>query len=695
MKSPVAALTSVLLLSACRDVDVRRTGAQDPPFDPGRAPLGPVRAVAVATDRTCAIDEAGSVLCWGLDLLSPDWGAANLAPVRVEGVDGATEIALSESYACATSASGIQCWGTVPWATLGAPKTSPELLANSSNARGLTVAQGRVCAIVGETSAGTNPGVVGRVRCWGTASDPEACFSGGQPATADGFDIPGVDDATTVQASGGATCFTRATGAPRCWIVGANEEPEAMVDLALPGATSLAISQSDGCYSAHALYCGVLPDGAVDCLEGLGTEVDEPVLHVYDGKPAAARVVWADPLAETTCVLTESGALRCGGADVLSADDVAFASSHACAIVGGDLRCWGSNEGGALGLGIPARRSEARPVAGLSDVVSLDAGADHTCATRDNGEVVCWGSNAAAQRGWTSSPVEATYHPRWAWYADEVSELPRAVDGVSPASGVFAEQYRTCASTLDGGVTCWGQDLTQRLSLATPTVIAGVSAAIDVAPGDDSESCAVQADGGVSCWGRGWYGTRVGVEHLALPGPAVAVDGDTYDACALLADGEVYCWGGHVEGSIGAEGDPLAPKKRVGVEDAIDLSGSCVVTGAHDLVCWAFPWNGELVQNGAPTVIATGVRDVDGPCVVRDDGTVACFADFGAIDPTIAEPKTVPGLSDATKVAAGARHACALRTDATVVCWGWASGGRLGDGSATVFPHPVSVDAPW
>jgi len=48
----------------------------------------------------------------------------------------------------------------------------------------------------------------------------------------------------------------------------------------------------------------------------------------------------------------------------------------------------------------------------------------------------------------------------------------------------------------------------------------------------------------------------------------------------------------------------------------------------------------------------------------------------------------VPGLTDVTRVAAGAAHSCAIRGDGTVWCWGSNTSGQLGDGDALVQTKP-------
>jgi Regulator of chromosome condensation (RCC1) repeat len=686
-----------LIASACSQVRVEPGDSRTPPdvepkpeTEPESVPPGPFVAVAVAVDRSCALDDEGSVFCWGLDLLSPIWGDVALAPRRVEGVESASQVALTDSYACALiDGQGIQCWGVTPFTgeqDVDAEPSLPFFLTDSSSAVDFALSSGRTCAVLAS----------GGVRCWGTMQDPGGCFNDGSPA-ANPFDLPGVKDATTITVSGSSTCFTRRAGLAACYVDGPDPQ---IFELDFEQPEHLVVSQSDGCFSAHASYCAVLAQGQIDCYDGvLPTDLGS-VVNAHDGSPPAVSVVWMG-FPDDYCIQTQAGALWCSAAEggtVLQpseASEVAMTSTHACAVSDGEVHCWGSNEWGALGVGVPARRADAKPVAGLLDAVALGVGEDHSCAARSNGDVVCWGSNQAAQRGWEASPVAATYLPRWAWYPDERSELPKPVPSIPAASHVFADNYRTCATQTDGAVLCWGQDLTARMALASPTEIPDVTAATSVATGDDSESCAVVAGGAVECWGRGWYGSRVGVETLSLPAPALQVDGDTYQACALLETGDVYCWGGYVEGSIGADGDPLMPQKLAGVDDAIDLSGTCVVNSAHELVCWAFSWQPSWVANGMPTVIANAVRDVDGPCVVRDDGGVECAVDYGELDSAGSSGfEQVNGVAGATRVASGAQHACALIEGGQVACWGWAAAGRLGDGSRTVFTEPQTVAVP-
>jgi alpha-tubulin suppressor-like RCC1 family protein len=75
-------------------------------------------------------------------------------------------------------------------------------------------------------------------------------------------------------------------------------------------------------------------------------------------------------------------------------------NGFACAIVSGDVYCWGDDEWGATGSehGIRFQRTAVK-LEGLAGVASdITAGASHACAATDRG-VQCWGDNSAGQLG--------------------------------------------------------------------------------------------------------------------------------------------------------------------------------------------------------------------------------------------------------------------------------------------------------
>jgi alpha-tubulin suppressor-like RCC1 family protein len=134
-------------------------------------------------------------------------------------------------------------------------------------------------------------------------------------------------------------------------------------------------------------------------------------------------------------------------------------------------------------------------------------------------------------------------------------------------------------------------------------------------------------------------------------------------------------------------------------------SASCVLRQDGSVTCWGRNDDGQL-GDGTLTPRSTGVRVLGlddaiaiaagarHACAVRSgEGTVVCWGaddtgqlgDGGGSDQLA--PVAVPGVSGATAVIAGAGFSCALLADRTAVCWGDDSDGELGDGAPSPTPR--------
>lgn len=85
--------------------------------------------------------------------------------------------------------------------------------------------------------------------------------------------------------------------------------------------------------------------------------------------------------------------------------DLAAGVTHTCALTdGGAVVCFGRNDSGQIGPGAVGQEEEIRTplvITGVGEARALGAGsaAQHTCAIRADGRVVCWGKNHAGQLG--------------------------------------------------------------------------------------------------------------------------------------------------------------------------------------------------------------------------------------------------------------------------------------------------------
>lgn len=277
------------------------------------------------------------------------------------------------------------------------------------------------------------------------------------------------------------------------------------------------------------------------------------------------------------CALITSGAVKCWGANEsgqlgdgtlisrsapvgvkgLESGIVAIAAgkSHTCALSAiGAIKCWGANASGQLGDKSTIDRVAPVIVSGLSgDVVSLDAGANHTCAVSAAGMLRCWGSNSSGQLGDNTLVNRTT-----------------AVDVVGLNSGVkavVAGGEHTCALTVANATRCWGANSGQlgdstTTARSVPADVAGLGGGmVALAAGWQKHSCAVTAAGQALCWGNNDSGqlgdgnsvTRLmpveaGTNLTRLPGAIAAGNSHT---CALNVAGEPLCWGDNQFGQLG------------------------------------------------------------------------------------------------------------------------------------------------
>lgn len=228
-----------------------------------------------------------------------------------------------------------------------------------------------------------------------------------------------------------------------------------------------------------------------------------------EGKLGIGRVGGIEPV--PVPVLDSTGQAPLTGVTTVTA-----ASSHACAVAGGTLHCWGSNFQGQLGIGeISGGSPLPVPVSGdMSGVVRVAAGPSHTCAVTGTGAAYCWGANWSGQLGRGST--------------DGTGSTPAEVldpDGTAPLSGVASiatGSNHTCAVTGSGAVYCWGStsfgqtghgeaggpELNLPVQVRHPSGDGTFPAATSLATGSD-HSCAVTASLSY-CWGAN-YNRQLGI----------------------------------------------------------------------------------------------------------------------------------------------------------------------------------------
>jgi alpha-tubulin suppressor-like RCC1 family protein len=124
-----------------------------------------------------------------------------------------------------------------------------------------------------------------------------------------------------------------------------------------------------------------------------------------------------------------------------SIQSLAAGNAHTCGANPRQVLCWGDNRFGQLGDGTTEGRPQPAPVAELSSVTQLVAGASHTCALQTDGTAHCWGQNLQGQLG------DGTRTNR---------SSPVPVAGDLRFRSLHAGGALTCGIASDGAEYCWG-----------------------------------------------------------------------------------------------------------------------------------------------------------------------------------------------------------------------------------------------
>ena len=299
-----------------------------------------------------------------------------------------------------------------------------------------------------------------------------------------------------------------------------------------------------------------------------------------------------------------------------------------------------------------------------------------------------------------------------------------------------------CVVISDGSVQCWGNNVNGQLGNGNstqslfPMEVKGLRGAKAISTGY-YHTCVVLDNGSVSCWGSNQSGqlgrgTTTGIsvfDGSSVVSNAVSLSAGGFHTCAVLADGTVKCWGENSNGQLG-DGtlvNSTVPVSVADIRDAVTVSAgtyhTCAVLRTGGVQCWGSNDTGQLGYGRvggdlSKPVTVSGIIDATAlatgrnhSCAITGTGVVQCWGSdiFGqlgngtpaAIDvitaitttTTIASsPVVVQGILKAKTIEAGANHTCAITGMGAMQCWGANKYGQLGNGGSTDSPIPVTMN---
>jgi alpha-tubulin suppressor-like RCC1 family protein len=363
--------------------------------------------LAIGPQHSCAVLSGGTLRCWGFGVygqlgypnhivVGDDETPASLGDIDIGGK--VEHVAAGYAHTCALLDGGrLRCFG---WAASG-----PLGYGNVDN-----IGDDEVPAAAGDVNVGGKVIQVaagdfhtcallegGRVRCWGNARFGQLGYANTQgigafnttPADAGDVNVGGL--VVQIAAGGNSTCARIETGAVRCWgdnakgqlgygntdVIGDDETPAWAGSVSVGGTVvDLTVGKEN--------VCVLLDTGNARCWGSgvLGYKNTNTIGD--DEKPSTAGDVYV-------------------GGKVLR---LSSGWNHTCAVLeGGVVRCWGGNETGQLGYGNVATIGDDEAPAAAGNVkvpdhaIRVGAGGGFTCALVVGGRVRCWGSNMNGRLG--------------------------------------------------------------------------------------------------------------------------------------------------------------------------------------------------------------------------------------------------------------------------------------------------------
>ncbi|MCW1969636.1 MAG: RCC1 repeat-containing protein [Anaerolineae bacterium] len=395
----------------------------------------PVLSVATGGFHTCVATSAttNNLLCVGENSYGQlGNGVVNLIHIPVPIATLTNEIrqvSAGAAHSCASNSNIVYCWGSNRFGELGDGTTEGTPIANKpitfdSEIRELKASAGFACVVTAK----------GMAQCWGSNLYGELGDETTTNALSPTF-VKGLANVTTIATGNSHACAvtqnaTTSSYSIQCWGNNAYQQlgnktiAFSRVPIEVDKSTAKLISLSAG--SDHT--CVVTEDGIAKCWGrnhagqlGDGTQKDRDTLQEVQG--LGSNVTQIASGGEHTCALMRDGTVMCWGNNAYgqlgdgstdmrttprlvaglpsAASAISAGKHHTCAILSaGELRCWGANISGQLGIGHAQNTSTPSAVIGLAkNVVAVTAGSNHTCAIATAGRVLCWGENVSGQLG--------------------------------------------------------------------------------------------------------------------------------------------------------------------------------------------------------------------------------------------------------------------------------------------------------
>ena len=610
-------------------------GRATPPAD-----LTDVKELGVGDAHSCALTEAGAVVCWGYG------DGRSLVP---SDLPLAQHLSVGDTRNCIiTNTQSLSCFG--------ASDSAYDIPSGLGPVTAVSAGYSDICVIK----------VGGQVECWGHDAGG---IESNMPSNLDNV----IDISVTIASA----CALKSDHSYVCW------------GSELPAQTAPAITeQIIQIGSSHYYTCALTTSGSLTCWgeDWWGRISRKPV----DLPPVSSFAISRTHMCVT---LRNGGGIRCWGWDGSQAVQVAGSL-----VYGSKLRMASVP---SVPQNVFARRADNSVVisveppasdggAPISSYVAITNGFPNNRCTIEPSDPGLACTITGLTNGRTYSFTVRAVN------AAGVSKAAVPLDAIN-ISGVSG--YSQCAVLTNHNVTCWGRNMdVGAIRLLPSDLHNAVAVAMN---GDQDGACAVTTSGTIRCWGWGWgVGSFEAGPGIPSDNGYIGITSTYYNFCAWKVNGDVTCWGWNGYNLVSGHGDIGPVSKVIGTHE----HGYCAVLKDHTHACWgntlsvdqstapefvldyavssnswcAVDMTNSLtcggdgnISNNIPSdigLVKAVSLEISNACAVKMDDTVACWGsnNYGV--------NSVPSdMGPASNVFIGwVEGACAIRADGMPQCWGYA-----------------------
>ena len=347
--------------------------------------IDPTGRIAAGDKHTCAIAVNDTIWCWGDNSFS-QLGSSDfledlsLVPVQTAALPGsriAERIVAGANHTCVLATDGtVWCWGQNGNGNLGdgsfSTQGDPRQALLGTTAVMIAAGGSTTCAALSNNT----------LKCWGKGNSGQIGNNLSLLSNATPVDTPVSFTVAHLEIGSTHSCAISTIGVAWCWGEFTNGRlgTTAMSNALNPTATALLGGVASEVAAGGTHTCVLLTNGTVTCFgyNDMGQLGQTPT------QPASSN--------STPTVVTLAA----------TATHVSVGKQFTCALLStAAVRCFGDNASGQLGSGSSgSARNTPNEVTELTGtVVDVVAGAGHACAVMSTGEVRCWGFNDSGQLG--------------------------------------------------------------------------------------------------------------------------------------------------------------------------------------------------------------------------------------------------------------------------------------------------------